>query len=548
MSYQSAIHFDSTTLLIIKKEIDNSITLVESAVNTLVEEQQLPFGIDDALLQLQQCGKILHLIELPLLAKMTQYSADLMQKIMQDPQHIQAADVKTLGDGFAVLKRYIEFSCLEQVTIPQLLLETLNHLELALNKPMTREGHQVASLLECVELQLDVAPVVQPQPSPSVHALYKLCLLHTCKQKNNALDYVGFKLVGQHLAFLAQHTEHQMYWSLVKLALQHLEESQIHPSRLRALIQLEQNIGRFIQSPTSFESSVADLADIITICLSQDHAHAEQLRHQLNLNDDILSDNQLHFYRKKLLAPDQKTIQTICNLLDAEITTVRKEIEFNHLNLSEERFSHLKQQVQTIIDILKILNMNNTAADIQKPFEQLNHASALQNEDLAQMLMNSLLQALNDLGLLNRQSQSDLLQYRVHNKTIALDRLDNAHESLALELKAVIELATQSLLSYEQAPSADLLENLPNLFKEMSGALLFILNNAKAAQAFSNCAQFLEQQINEQHALNLTQIQYLLDVCASADLLLENRANQLPVMPQMFDVALAHSQQLQSAA
>ena len=55
MSYQTSIHFDPTALLIIKNEIDNSIKLVETAVNTLAEEQALPFGIDDALNQFEQC-------------------------------------------------------------------------------------------------------------------------------------------------------------------------------------------------------------------------------------------------------------------------------------------------------------------------------------------------------------------------------------------------------------------------------------------------------------------------------------------------------------
>ena len=49
MSYQTSIHFDPTALLIIKNEIDNSIKLVETAVNTLAEEQTLPFGMDDGI-------------------------------------------------------------------------------------------------------------------------------------------------------------------------------------------------------------------------------------------------------------------------------------------------------------------------------------------------------------------------------------------------------------------------------------------------------------------------------------------------------------------
>ncbi|MEB3767923.1 chemotaxis protein [Acinetobacter sp. MD2] len=548
MSYQSAIHFDPTALLIIKNEIDNSIAHAEATVATLVEEQQLPFGIDDALLQLQQCAKILQLIDLPILARITSYSAEIMHNIMQHPTQIAAADVEALSEGLAILKRYVEFSCLQQVMIPQFLLEALNHLERALKKPLTREGHQVSALLECVEPTLSFDSIIAPEPSQHVHALYKLCLLHACTGKITPLDEVGFKLIGQHVAFVAQNTAHTQYWGLVNIALQHLNESRLTQPRLRVLIQLESQIKQLFQVPSELNYNSADLADIITLCLSQDHNEAEQLRAQLNLNDDVLSDNQLHFYYKKLFGPAQLTIQTICNLLSEDITTLRKEIEFNYLTLSDERFDAVKQQLQTIIHVLNVLNMTKTAEQIQQPLSQLRNLQTLQDASFIQSLMNSLMQALNDLGLLNRQVLSDLLKYPVHNTEIALDRLDNAHETLALELKAVLDLTHQTLMSYAQTQSLDLLENLPNLFKEMSGALLFMLDNPKAAQAFLNCSAFIEQQLAQQQQTTTQNVQYLLDVCASADMLLESRANQHPVMHKMFDVALTHSQKLQSAA
>ena len=120
MSYQSSIHFDPTALLIIKNEIDNSIKLVENAVSTLAEEQTLPFGIDDALNQFEQCARILAMIDMPRLALITDYSASLMRKIMSEPQNIQTQDVIALSEGTTMLKRYIEFICLREVRVPEL--------------------------------------------------------------------------------------------------------------------------------------------------------------------------------------------------------------------------------------------------------------------------------------------------------------------------------------------------------------------------------------------------------------------------------------------
>lgn len=62
---------------------------METAVNTLAEEQALPFGIDDALNQFEQCTQVLALIDMPHLAQITQYSAELMRQIMAQPQQIK---------------------------------------------------------------------------------------------------------------------------------------------------------------------------------------------------------------------------------------------------------------------------------------------------------------------------------------------------------------------------------------------------------------------------------------------------------------------------
>ena len=150
MSYQTSIHFDPTALLIIKNEVDNSIKLVESAVSTLAEDQTLPFGIDDALNQFEQCAQVLALIDMESLAKIAQYSAELMRKIMGNPSNINTLEVIALSEGTTMLKRYIEFICLREVKIPQFLLDTLNRLELALGKPLTQEGQHIETLLDCI--------------------------------------------------------------------------------------------------------------------------------------------------------------------------------------------------------------------------------------------------------------------------------------------------------------------------------------------------------------------------------------------------------------
>lgn len=53
-----------------------------------------------------------------------------------------------------MVKRYIEFICLRELQVPQFLLNTLNNLELALNKPLTSSGQAIAPLLANASLEL----------------------------------------------------------------------------------------------------------------------------------------------------------------------------------------------------------------------------------------------------------------------------------------------------------------------------------------------------------------------------------------------------------
>ena len=160
MSYQTSIHFDPTALLIIKKEVDNSIQLVESAVSSLVEDQALPFGIDDALAQFEQCAQVLLLIDMPSLTQITTYCAELMRKIMKDPRNIQTPDVIALSEGTTMLKRYIEFSSLREVKVPQFLIDTLNRLEVCLGKPLTQEGQAIVPLLDRVNPEFNLPQAI----------------------------------------------------------------------------------------------------------------------------------------------------------------------------------------------------------------------------------------------------------------------------------------------------------------------------------------------------------------------------------------------------
>lgn len=547
MSYQTSIHFDPTALLIIKNEIDNSIKLVETAVNTLAEEQALPFGIDDALNQFEQCTQVLALIDMPHLSQITKYSAELMRKIMAQPQQIKTSDVVALSEGTTMLKRYIEFISLREVKVPQFLLDTLNRLEKTLGKPITKEGQTIQPLLECITPNFNLPQAPSLEKSQYIHQLYKLCLNKLIKQTETPLDLQGIKLVGVYLAGMASNLPSQQYWQLVNVGLSHIEELLITEARLRTLIQVETNIGKFLAQQSAYQSNLSDLADILSICISQEDDVSQHIREQLNIGDELLSDTQLQVLSRHLYGPDYETIHTISQLMTNEMAQIRNEIEYNHQNMSTQKTQELQLKLNQLANVFKVLNLNEAAKELIQQAEKLSQSNTLTDVASVQQLMNSILASMNSIGILERNYTSSRLQLRVNNMHISLDRLDEAHKALLTETKTLIETLTQTLSLYVQDPASHSLQALPEYLKELSGAALFLGNSAQQT-ALLTAANFAQNRLNQNLALDAEQVNCILNVVAGLDLLVDNLKNKQPVLQSMFDVALSSSQQLQNIA
>lgn len=547
MSYQTSIHFDPTTLLIIKQEVDSSIKQVEAAVSSLVEDQSLPFGIDDALNQFEQCAQVLALIDMPSLAQIAQYSAELMSKVMANPQNIQTQQVIALTEGTTMLKRYMEFICLREVEVPQFLLDTLNHLELALGKPLSNEGQAIEPLLTELIPQFTFHDVPALEKSDYVHRLYKLCLSRLLKQTETELDIQGLKLVGTYLAHSAVQSSSTQYWNLVNVALSHIDDLILSNPRLRVLIRIESNIGKFFAQPEQFKESISDLADILTLCISQEDQTAHYIREQLNIADDHLTDTQLQVFSRHLYGPEFDTIHTVSQLINDEMTQIRHEIEHNYQNMSAEKTSEIQSKLFDLANIFKVLNLHDAYAELTQQATLLNDSRVLADENYAQQLMNSLLSATNSIGILERHYTSSRLQLKVNNMHISLDRLDEAHDALLNETKTLIDLTSKTLVQYLQHQDAMSLEVVPAQMNEVAGALLF-LGVKDGSQAIRTAADFIQKNFESNQPLNSSQVNLLLDPLASADMLIENLKTKQPVLQSMFNIALSSSQKLQSVA
>ena len=250
---------------------------------------------------------------------------------------------------------------------------------------------------------------------------------------------------------------------------------------------------------------------------------------------------------RHLYGPDYETIHTISQLMTNEMAQIRNEIEYNHQNMSTQKTQELQLKLNQLANVFKVLNLNEAAKELIQQAEKLSQSNTLTDVASVQQLMNSILASMNSIGILERNYTSSRLQLRVNNMHISLDRLDEAHKALLTETKTLIETLTQTLSLYVQDPASHSLQALPEYLKELSGAALFLGSSAQQT-ALLTAANFAQNRLNQNLALDAEQVNCILNVVAGLDLLVDNLKNKQPVLQSMFDVALSSSQQLQNIA
>lgn len=547
MSYQTSIHFDPTSLLIIKNEILHTLQQVETTVGELVEEQSLPFGIEDAAQQFEQTAKVLDFIHLPQLSKMVHYSVEIMRQVMARPDHIDLRQITALSESTTVLKRYIEFICLREIHVPQFLLDTLNQLEIALKLPLTSASEGLVNQIHIPHLHLEQFPHFKLEQTRSIPQLYRLCLKHLIQQTETEHEFSAIRFIGAYLADQAAGKPSEKYWQLVYIACEQMEDLILSDARLRILIHLERQITAFLDDPDRFQAEDGHTADILTLCISQETTLSHSIRQQLQISDQVLTDLQLQIYSRQLFGPDQNTIESVTQLITDEINQIRNDIEFNYQNMAEDRMLLLQHKLIELANIFKVMNLNEAYLEFKYQADHLNPENMQKNPRFAQRLMNSLLSAMNSIGILRRNFSPARVQLDVNNMNISLDRLDEAHQILINETKLLMERCCDMLVDYAEQPEQTSLQYLPDMFRELTGAALF-LDAPKAQEALKNSLDYLEQVIQQTQRLEPAALDSLLEVLASLDLLVEQLQTGQPVLESTFNIALQSSHQLKAIA
>ena len=531
MAVQTTTYFDSTSLLIIKAEVENTLKQLEHGISALIEDGNVPFGLDDTITNLQQCSHVLALVGQAPLAELTERLERVVQKVIQDVQHatMRTRDVDAISEATATLQRYIDFLCIHETDIPQFLTPAINRLQIALQEPLYREGRLMMPYLETLRPNIQFEPLPQLTPSSQVQRLYRYALLHLLQKKATALDYQAMTLCGQYLAQAAHGSASAQYWGLVHVVLGDLEHTLINEPRLRVLIQIEQQMAEVLQSPMDFSVKSADYADVLTIILAKDNDLAQDIKTQLHIHDDIISDNEAQLYTRQLFGPDLATVKTVTDLLTQQLQDVSTKFEHGLDMSNQDNRQTIYQQMHDVAQILQVINLDAAAQRIENEANQVLQQNHLGKSKCAERLMNSILFATNQLEIWEHHYSPSRIKSALNNQHISLTKLEDAQHAVCVEARAALETICTALTQYQVDSQLEHLQAVPELLHDVSGAL-FIMNSNQGQHMILQAADLVQQVIAQQHTLNPDHIQLLAQAICSADLFFEQLQKQQPIL------------------
>ena len=547
MSFQSSSHFDPTSLLIVRKEIDQSIKHVENGVSALLEDGSAPFGLDDALTNLEQCAHVLRLVEQPQLGQLTELTAKVMKKIIEDTQagQVDQARVEAISEATNVTKRYLDFLCVRETLAPQFLLPTINKLEASLQLTLTREGVFLTPFLETVHpnVALD-APADLPK-SKYVQRLYKLSLLNLLKMQETDLDFQALSLCGNYLSSIATGTPSEQYWRFVHIVLRDLDQIILTETRLRVLVQIEQQSHAFLND-AQFSPTQQDYADILVLCMSQESQLAQQLREQLNVHDEVLSDDQMQVLSRQLYGPDLDTIQTVVELLNGQIKGISNRIETGQYIQQDNERQEIIASLREAVNIFQVINLNDSAAKLRTQADQIEANENLSSDKHANDVMSSLLFATNSLQILERNYTPARLKLKFNNTQITLDKIEEAQMAVCDEARISLTKVSEQIVQYQQTQDNEQLTGVADILREVSGALLF-LESDDGHKILQKAGQLVDQITTQQKSLDPAQLKLLAHSIASAEYYVEQLQQNQPILARPMQIGLQSITDLEQA-
>ena len=494
----SATNFDLPSLHLLRSEIDVALKDAEIHLSEFNDDSDQAPLLLDSIEVLNQLSAILDLIYLRGASHLSRAIAVGLQQLYDNGDNNDDELILDLSEAIMTLDRYIEFVLLKETFEPSLLLPIINKLYSRLSKTPLEDEY--FNKINNTRVSI-VNPAQNYQSLSSLDIDAKLLstayraglgvVLTNQDGQVTAAEQKKLTAMTSACALIAAKSD-SLFWQAATAVVSDIADSlPLSNTYKRTLIFLEQQFHDYL--PVSDNR----FADLVSLACQRDHKLAQSI--QQKYADRRLDDNQRTQMKRFLFGPDRKVIDTLNELIQNEISTIKEKVD--NLVRNEGLQADAPNAAQIADDILalgkamKLLGLHDATDALTQAASALKAWQTPTPEDFDQLLA-SMMVAENASIFMSKSHTPGAVNLPLHNHNISLHQLDTAYDTLILESRASIVQIEQAISEYLADPNHDrqLISNLPLMMQQVAGAIRF-LQLPDAASMLCRLASFTEDHV-----------------------------------------------------
>lgn len=535
---------NTTSLNLVKAEVDATLSQVEASLGSFVEERDNPAPLGSCVEGLEQVYGALRLIELPGAVELSHGLQALMRQVQTKGAAATDEDFAALGNGIMVLIRYLEYVQIKGLGWPQLLIPTINQIHMRLGVAALAEGYflDIKTLPALPSTPaLNVVPAQLPALLRRLRLMYQTGLIPVLRDQ---ADVPHFRLMARAMERVEQIGHGKPAAMLWWVALAMVEALQNGVAINNARKSLLGRLDRELKALLTGTEPVLDrrlLNDCLYVVgLAETGEHVLPVRQAFGLNELCLTEQAMMAEYELMCGPGGSVIKTVASVLKDELAHVKDSLDM----IARGAHGGGTESYQTVADnltktsqTLVMLGLLDASKTMREQADNVRGWHSEPGNESLHRLVDALMSVENAVAGLVKQVTPGI-ETTIINNRISIHQLDEARALLIAESRSGLSLAKRAISSYLES-DRDLmhLTNVPATLQSVAGGLSFLMIE-RGAEVLRACGQYIDQRmLNTEQQPPMADLETLADAISSVDYYLESLEANKPIGESVLDIA-----------
>jgi chemosensory pili system protein ChpA (sensor histidine kinase/response regulator) len=479
---------DFSTLIWVKKELDETLNRAQAAIEEYVENPEDENQLQFCATYLHQVQGTLKMVELYGAAMVAEEMEQVAKKILEKEVDSEKDAFEVLMRGIILLPDYLERIQLGYKDIPMVLLPLVNDLrtvkgdqllsESALFNPDLSLGLPSSNLSSSFKLsQNQLSQVVK-----KIRSNYQICLLNWLKEKDVKDNLKKIQIIVDKLKTVITPTdEKQLFWvagGLFEALISGGLEKSVTVKQLAA--RLDQAIRMLTVTNENetrpYKKLTKNLLYYVALADKKDR-RINEIQKFFNLSNFISDDVEIEHAQSSLSGKNRELLESVTSVIKEDLMNIQENLDLYNRNENAttadlESIAGALSKISDTLGIIgigvarsRIIDVTKTLDENIKIDQRIDKDTIMQVAETLLYVESSLDENILSLGEIKEKTPDD-------DSIIPKSEMKKIMDILAKESINNLQKIKQNFVQYIEAPwNKESIETSPKLLKEISGAL-----------------------------------------------------------------------------